>query len=78
MVKKSPLSLKEIQDSLHKHEREMRIEFETLTKLEKDVLAKTVKLQEEGGVMSTALLIILLIPYYRKMFLPAETQNNQV
>lgn len=32
----------------------------------------------QGGVMSTALLIILLIPYYRKMFLPAETQNNQV
>ena len=24
----------------------------------------------QGGVMSTVLLLILLIPYYRKMFLP--------
>lgn len=52
---------------MHKHEKEMRIEFETLTKLEKDILAKTVKLQEEVGELSNDILAKLQLQRKSKL-----------
>jgi len=68
------LSLKEIQETMHKKERAMRIEFYTLTKLEKDILAKTVKLQEEVGELANDVLAKLQLQ--RKSKLEAFNKVN--
>ena len=51
-----PVTLKSVQRYMADHEKENRIEFTTLTKREKDILAKTVKLSEEVGELSNDVL----------------------
>lgn len=53
------LSIKELQRNLKTNEKSLRIEFKTLTKREKDILAKTVKLSEEVGELSNDILSVL-------------------
>lgn len=68
------LSVKELQDVLKKREKELRIEFTSLTKREKDVLAKTVKLSEEVGELSNDILGHLSLQ--RKSKLDALDKKN--
>lgn len=61
------LSLGDIQSQLSKHERRLRIEFGVLTKKEKDILMKTVKLQEEVGELANEILGALALQRKSKL-----------
>ncbi len=67
-------SLKELQKALKSHELELRIKFHSLTKKEKDILTRTVKLQEEVGELSNDILSILSLQ--RKSKLLEFEKNN--
>ncbi len=64
---KPHLSLQEIQKILKVKSKELRIEFLTLTKREKDILAKTVKLSEEVGELSNEILSSLSLQRKSKL-----------
>jgi NTP pyrophosphatase (non-canonical NTP hydrolase) len=65
--KKEPISIKELQQKLRESERALRIEFVSLTKREKDVLMKTVKLQEEVGELANDILATLSLQRKSKL-----------
>lgn len=60
-------TLKNLQKALKSHELELRIKFHSLTKKEKDVLARTVKLQEEVGELANDILSILSLQRKSKL-----------
>lgn len=60
-------TLKEIQKHLQANEHKLRIQFQTLTKREKDVLARTVKLSEEVGELSNEILSSLSLQRKSKL-----------
>jgi len=60
-------TLKELQKKLKASERELRIKFVSLTKREKDILTKTVKLQEEVGELANDVLSILSLQRQSKL-----------
>lgn len=61
------LSIKELQRELHKREKDLRIEFVSLTKAEKDTLAKTVKLTEEVGELANDILATMSLQRRSKL-----------
>lgn len=61
------LSLPDLQKILKEHEKELRIKFVSLTKKEKDILAKTVKLQEEVGEFANDILSVLSLQRESKL-----------
>jgi len=61
------LSLKQLQKDLKSSERDLRIKFVSLTKREKDILTRTVKLQEEVGELSNDVLSILSLQRQSKL-----------
>ncbi|MBW7960644.1 hypothetical protein H3C65_04110 [Patescibacteria group bacterium] len=61
------LTLKNLQKELKSKESELRIPFKTLTKKEKDILAKTVKLTEEVGELANDILSILSLQRKSKL-----------
>ena len=61
------LTLKEMQNVLKGKERMLRIEFKSLTKREKDILARTVKLSEEVGELSNEILSSLSLQRKSKL-----------
>lgn len=67
-------SLRQLQTILKSKEKEMRITFSTLTKREKDILVKTVKLSEEVGELSNDILATLSLQ--RKSKLNAFSKQN--
>ncbi|OGK52462.1 hypothetical protein A2970_00095 [Candidatus Roizmanbacteria bacterium RIFCSPLOWO2_01_FULL_44_13] len=62
-----PFSLKELQKLLQSKELDLRIPFESMTKKEKDILAKTVKLSEEVGELSNDILSVLSLQRKSKL-----------
>ena len=71
---KSKLSIKELQRQLRTQEQRLRIKFVSLTKREKDILLKTVKLSEEVGELSNDILSVLSLQ--RKSKLEAFDKTN--
>lgn len=67
MKSNQPLSIKELQKQLRSKEMDLRIAFTSLTKREKDILAKTVKLSEEVGELSNDILSILSLQRESKL-----------
>lgn len=67
MTDNKPLSLKDLQKQLQSKELDLRIPFETMTKKEKDILAKTVKLSEEVGELSNDILSVLSLQRKSKL-----------
>ena len=67
-------SIRELQTLLKSREKEMRIAFTSLTKREKDILAKTVKLSEEVGEVANDILAVLSLQ--RKSKLDAFDKRN--
>jgi NTP pyrophosphatase (non-canonical NTP hydrolase) len=65
--KRDTSTIKALQESLAHHERDLRIEFRTLTKKEKDILMKTVKLQEEVGELANEILAVLALQRKSKL-----------
>ena len=61
------VSLKDIQNLLKSYEMKLRIPFHSLTKKEKDILARTVKLSEEVGELSNDILAILSLQRESKL-----------
>lgn len=61
------MSLKELQKLLQSKELDLRIPFESMTKKEKDILAKTVKLSEEVGELSNDILSVLSLQRKSKL-----------
>lgn len=61
------VSIKDLQYKIRDNERETRIPFISLTKREKDVLMKTVKLQEEVGELANDILSILSLQRKSKL-----------
>ena len=61
------LTLKQMQSFLKGKERMLRIEFKSLTKKEKDILARTVKLSEEVGELSNEILSSLSLQRKSKL-----------
>ncbi len=61
------LSIGELQKVLKEYEKELRIKFVSLTKKEKDILAKTVKLQEEVGELANDILSVLSLQRESKL-----------
>lgn len=61
------LTIKELQKTLKSKELELRIAFKSLTKREKDILAKTVKLSEEVGELSNDILSVLSLQRESKL-----------
>ena len=61
------ITLKQLQQELKKKELKLRIKFQTLTKKEKDILTKTVKLQEEVGELSNDVLSVLSLQRKAKL-----------
>ena len=74
MKQKNSLNIDQMQRQLRKLDSQLRIEFATLTKREKDVLARTVKLQEEVGELANDILSILQLQ--RKSKLDAFEKRN--
>jgi NTP pyrophosphatase (non-canonical NTP hydrolase) len=74
MKQKNPITLSTIQTIFEKKSRELRIPFETLTKKEKDILSKTVKLSEEVGELSNEILSTLSLQ--RKSKLERSDKKN--
>lgn len=68
-IKQKPksISLSQIQSIFSKKERDLRIPFVTLTKKEKDILTKTVKLSEEIGELSNDILATLSLQRKSKL-----------
>jgi len=66
-MRKQDLSLKDLQAEIKKNERLLRIKFHSLTKKEKDLLAKTVKLSEEVGELSNDILAVLSLQRKSKL-----------
>ena len=64
---KPTLSIKELQKQLKSKEMDLRINFTSLTKREKDILAKTVKLSEEVGELSNDILAVLSLQRESKL-----------
>lgn len=62
-----PIDIRGLQQKLAHHELELRIGFETLTKKEKDILMKTVKLQEEVGELANDILSVLSLQRKSKL-----------
>ena len=60
-------SIGELQKVLKEYEKELRIKFVSLTKKEKDILAKTVKLQEEVGELANDILSVLSLQRESKL-----------
>lgn len=71
---KKSLSIQDVQSRLSELETSLRIEFTSLTKREKDVLLKTVKLQEEVGELANDILAVLSLQ--RKSKLEAFEKAN--
>ncbi len=67
-------SIEELQRTLKERQRDLRIEFTSLTKREKDILAKTVKLSEEVGELANDILAHLSLQ--RKSKLEALDRQN--
>ena len=67
-------TLRELQKNLKDREKKLRIKFFTLTKKEKDILTKTVKLQEEVGELANDILSTLSLQ--RKSKLEAFDKKN--
>lgn len=63
-----------LQQELKKKELKLRIKFHSLTKKEKDILARMVKLQEEVGELSNDVLSVLSLQ--RKSKLEDFEKNN--
>lgn len=61
------LSIAELQKVLKAYEKNLRIKFVSLTKKEKDILAKTVKLQEEVGELANDILSVLSLQRESKL-----------
>ncbi|MFZ6034760.1 MAG: MazG nucleotide pyrophosphohydrolase domain-containing protein [Patescibacteria group bacterium] len=61
------LSLKELQKELKSKEMDLRMVFTSLTKREKDILYKTVKLTEEVGELSNEILSVLSLQRQSKL-----------
>jgi NTP pyrophosphatase (non-canonical NTP hydrolase) len=61
------LTLKQIQKLLQSKESILRIEFKSLTKKEKDTLARTVKLTEEVGELANEILSSLALQRKSKL-----------
>lgn len=74
MVSSKPITLSTIQTIFEQKQRELRIPFFTLTKKEKDILAKTVKLSEEVGELSNEILSTLSLQ--RKSKLEKANKKN--
>lgn len=68
------LTIKELQRQLRAREQQLRIKFVSLTKKEKDILLKTVKLSEEVGELSNDILSVLSLQ--RKSKLDAFDKTN--
>lgn len=68
------LTIKELQRQLREREQQLRIKFVSLTKKEKDILLKTVKLSEEVGELSNDILSVLSLQ--RKSKLDAFDKTN--
>jgi len=64
---KEPTTIKGLQEKLAVNEQALRIEFRTLTKKEKDILMKTVKLQEEVGELANEILAVLALQRKSKL-----------
>ncbi len=64
---KAEISLKGLQKKLKVKSKALRIEFATLTKREKDILAKTVKLTEEVGELANDILATLSLQRKEKL-----------
>lgn len=62
-----PITIKNLQNNLKTRERELRIKFVSLTKREKDILMKTVKLQEEVGELANDILSVLSLQRKSKL-----------
>lgn len=60
-------TLKDIQKMLKSKEMDLRIVFTSLTKREKDILFKTVKLSEEVGELSNEILSVLSLQRQSKL-----------
>ena len=60
-------TIRNLQKALKQHELELRIKFHSLTKKEKDILARTVKLQEEVGELANDILSILSLQRKSKL-----------
>ena len=71
---KPQLTIKELQRKLREKEQQLRIKFVSLTKREKDILLKTVKLSEEVGELSNDILSVLSLQ--RKSKLDAFDKTN--
>ncbi len=61
------ISLKDIQKKLKSYEMDLRIPFYSLTKKEKDILTRTVKLSEEVGELSNDILSVLSLQRESKL-----------
>ncbi|OGK32704.1 hypothetical protein A3E10_00240 [Candidatus Roizmanbacteria bacterium RIFCSPHIGHO2_12_FULL_37_23] len=66
-MQKSEITLNNLQKQLSERERDLRIEFASLTKKEKDILMKTVKLQEEVGELANDILSVLSLQRKSKL-----------
>jgi NTP pyrophosphatase (non-canonical NTP hydrolase) len=66
-VNPEDINIRALQEKLAEHELELRIGFDTLTKKEKDVLMKTVKLQEEVGELANDILSVLSLQRKSKL-----------
>ncbi len=64
---KPKLTIKELQKQLRQREQQLRIKFVSLTKREKDILLKTVKLSEEVGELSNDILSVLSLQRKSKL-----------
>jgi len=67
-------TFKELQRVLKERSKDLRIEFTSLTKCEKDILAKTVKLSEEVGELANDILATMSLQ--RKSKLEAFDKQN--
>lgn len=64
---KDNFALRDLQNALKSNELKLRIKFHSLTKKEKDILARMVKLQEEVGELSNDVLSILSLQRKSKL-----------
>lgn len=74
MKQQKLITLSDIQTIFERKEKELRIPFVTLTKKEKDILTKTVKLSEEVGELANEILATLSLQ--RKSKLEKTSKKN--
>ncbi|OGK29261.1 hypothetical protein A3D06_00880 [Candidatus Roizmanbacteria bacterium RIFCSPHIGHO2_02_FULL_40_9] len=72
--KEHKMTIQDIQKILRDNEQVLRIKFATLTKKEKDILMRTVKLQEEVGELANDILSSLTLQ--RSSKLKSYTKEN--